>query len=165
VSRQPNYYRILSIAPSADEAEIKHAYRTLAKHFHPDRVPGGRQEWARARMARINFAYEVLSDPLRRARYDRQQGYVSANAPYGARKPGGTAWRAQRVRERSRRRRIERRRVAILLGAAVLGLLLVVTMIWFQWLGLDTSLGRCAWAIVLTVALLMILGALRLTEL
>jgi curved DNA-binding protein CbpA len=165
VPRQPNYYRILGVALSADEAEIKRAYRALAKRYHPDRVPADRREWARVQMARINSAYEVLSDPLRRTQYDHQQRYASTGSPQAVPVLGGAIWRLQRTRERSRRRRIERRRAVALGSAAALGIALLAALIWFRWLGLDTSVGRCMWAIVLIVGLLMVLAAFRLTEL
>jgi hypothetical protein len=60
-----DYYYILGARPEASRAEIKAAYRQAALANHPDR--GGDA----AVMKRINAAYEVLSDPVRRAAYDR----------------------------------------------------------------------------------------------
>ncbi len=60
-------YQILQIDRFADGAAIKQAYRRLVKQYHPDRHPEGHEP-----MARINAAYELLSDPERRAAYDRQ---------------------------------------------------------------------------------------------
>ncbi|HAN46137.1 MAG TPA: molecular chaperone DnaJ [Cyanobacteria bacterium UBA8156] len=60
-------YQILQIDRHADGAAIKKAYRRLVKQYHPDRHPDGHEP-----MARINAAYEVLSDPDRRAAYDRR---------------------------------------------------------------------------------------------
>ncbi|MCH8841691.1 MAG: J domain-containing protein [SAR324 cluster bacterium] len=60
-----NYYETLRLDPSADAEDIKGAYRQLAKRFHPD-VAGGDP----VRFARICDAYEVLSDPNRRKRFD-----------------------------------------------------------------------------------------------
>ncbi|MGQ9867042.1 MAG: DnaJ domain-containing protein [Pseudanabaenaceae cyanobacterium] len=62
-----NPYQILQIDRLADSAAIKKAYRRLVKQYHPDRCPDGHEP-----MARINAAYELLSDPDRRATYDRQ---------------------------------------------------------------------------------------------
>lgn len=65
----PNYYQTLELQPTATSAEIKRAYRRLAKLFHPD----SQCETANhERIVRINAAYEVLSDPKRRKSYDQQ---------------------------------------------------------------------------------------------
>ncbi len=64
-----DYYEILGVPRDAGEAEIKKAYRQLALKHHPDRNPGDKQ--AEERFKEINEAYAVLSDPERRAQYDR----------------------------------------------------------------------------------------------
>ena len=61
-----NYYAVLQVREDATGAEIKRAYRTLVQAVHPDRNGGGDAERFRA----IAEAYEVLSDPDRRRRYD-----------------------------------------------------------------------------------------------
>jgi curved DNA-binding protein CbpA len=66
---QKDYYAILGVPPTASEAEIRDAYRRLVRHYHPDLNP--EREDAEARIKELNEAYEVLSDPVRRARYDR----------------------------------------------------------------------------------------------
>jgi molecular chaperone DnaJ len=60
-----DYYRILGVDRSADDKTIKSAYRKLARKYHPD-VNRGKDE----RFKEINEAYEVLSDPEKRRRYD-----------------------------------------------------------------------------------------------
>lgn len=65
-----DYYAILGIAPSADLKEIKRRYRELARRYHPDVNPS--PEAAR-KITEINEAYDVLSDPERRARYDTER--------------------------------------------------------------------------------------------
>jgi len=62
-------YAILGIPRTATAARIKSAFRKLAKKFHPDRNPGDAQ--AEAKYKEIVLAYEILSDPARRARYDQ----------------------------------------------------------------------------------------------
>ena len=64
-----DYYDILGVARTADEKEIRQAYRRLARQHHPDVNPG--DEAAAERFKSINAAYEVLSDADKRAKYDR----------------------------------------------------------------------------------------------
>jgi curved DNA-binding protein CbpA len=70
---EPRHYDELGVAPSASPAEIRTAYVALARRHHPDRM-GTAGEVARAeaaaRMARVNAAWTVLSDPGKRAAYD-----------------------------------------------------------------------------------------------
>ncbi|HEX2480139.1 MAG TPA: J domain-containing protein [Geminicoccaceae bacterium] len=62
-------YRTLNVPRSADQAAIKQAYRKLAKMLHPDRNPGSAR--AEQRFKEVSQAYDLLSDPVKRARYDR----------------------------------------------------------------------------------------------
>ncbi|MCI0440789.1 MAG: J domain-containing protein [Chloroflexi bacterium] len=64
-----NYYEILGVSRSADEKEIRQAFRRLARKHHPDLNPGDKE--AEARFKKINEAYEVLSDPENRKKYDK----------------------------------------------------------------------------------------------
>ncbi len=61
-----NPYHILGVSPTATGEEIKKAYRALAMRFHPDRNPG-----AETRFNAVQSAYELLSDPKRRAEYNQ----------------------------------------------------------------------------------------------
>ncbi|WP_066097499.1 DnaJ C-terminal domain-containing protein [Xanthomonas massiliensis] len=69
-----DYYATLGVEPSAGEAEIKTAYRRLARKYHPDvsKEPGAEEKFKA-----VNEAYEALRDPQKRAAYDqlRAQGY------------------------------------------------------------------------------------------
>ncbi len=81
-----DYYAILGVSKTASPEDIKQAFRKLARKFHPDVNPGNKQ--AEARFKEINEAYEVLSDPDKRKKYD-QFGQYWKQAGEGF--PGGGA--------------------------------------------------------------------------
>jgi hypothetical protein len=62
-------YQVLGVPPDATEEQIKTAYRKLVKEYHPDR---NKSEAAKVIIVRVNEAYEILSDPERKARYGRE---------------------------------------------------------------------------------------------
>jgi DnaJ-class molecular chaperone len=64
-----DYYEVLGVSRSANEKEIRQAFRKLARKYHPDLNPGDKK--AEERFKRINEAYEVLSDSENRKKYDR----------------------------------------------------------------------------------------------
>lgn len=68
-SSMSNLYQILGLPRSADEQQVKAAFRTLARRFHPDLNAG--DETAEQRFKEVNNAYETLADPGARAAYDR----------------------------------------------------------------------------------------------
>jgi len=65
-----DYYKTLEVARTASPEEIKAAFRKLARRFHPDVAKGADKKKAEDRFKEINEAYEVLSDPEKRKRYD-----------------------------------------------------------------------------------------------
>jgi molecular chaperone DnaJ len=67
--KQPDYYKVLGVGKNASEAEIKKAYRKLARQYHPDRNPGDKK--AEERFKEISQAHDVLSDADKRKTYDR----------------------------------------------------------------------------------------------
>lgn len=69
---QPDHYEVLQVSSRADHQTIERVFRHLAKRYHPDNTESGDA----SRFNEVMQAYEVLSDPERRARYDA--GYVSA---------------------------------------------------------------------------------------
>jgi len=72
-----DYYRTLGVKANATEAELKKAFRELAKQYHPDRNPGDAA--AEARFREIAEAWEVLGDAENRARYDRMGPLYTAS--------------------------------------------------------------------------------------
>ena len=81
-----NFYDLLGVDPSADQDTIKKAYRRRARELHPDANPGDAE--AEEQFKLVSRAYEVLSDPEQRARYDRfgesGLGGASGADPFGA---------------------------------------------------------------------------------
>lgn len=68
-----NYYEFLGVEPTASQDEIKKAYRKLAVQYHPDT----RSDKDDTLMKRLNFIYEILSDPAQRKSYDETIAYKS----------------------------------------------------------------------------------------
>ena len=76
-----DYSEVLGIQKNASEDEIKKAYRTMAKKYHPDLNPNDKE--AEAKFKEVGEAYEVLSDPDKKARYD-QFGHAGVDPNFGA---------------------------------------------------------------------------------
>jgi molecular chaperone DnaJ len=81
-----DYYEILDVPKNADAAEIKKAYRKLAVKYHPDKNPG--DHTAEEKFKELGQAYEALSDPDKRAAYDRY-GHDAFNGGMGGGGRGG----------------------------------------------------------------------------
>jgi molecular chaperone DnaJ len=75
-----DYYEILGVARDVDGAELKRVYRELALRHHPDKNPGSRE--AEEHFKEVSEAYAVLSDPEKRARYDRL-GHAGSGGGFG----------------------------------------------------------------------------------
>ena len=81
-----DYYEVLGVSKSASDEEIKKAYRKLAKKYHPDMNPDSKE--AEAKFKEANEAYEVLSNPEKRAKYD-QFGHAGVDPNFGGGGFGG----------------------------------------------------------------------------
>jgi len=75
-----DYYEVLGVSKDASEQDIKKAYRKLAMEYHPDRNPDNKE--AEEKFKEVNEAYEVLSSPDKRKRYD-QFGHAGMNGNGG----------------------------------------------------------------------------------
>jgi molecular chaperone DnaJ len=80
MAEKRDYYEVLGIGKTASDDEIKKAYRKLAKQYHPDLNPGDKT--AEEKMKEVNEAYEILSTPEKKSRYD-QFGHAGVDPSYG----------------------------------------------------------------------------------
>ena len=74
MAEKRDYYEVLGVDKNASEAEIKRAYRKVAKKYHPDMNPGDKE--AEEKFKEAAEAYEVLSDPEKKSKYDQLEIFL-----------------------------------------------------------------------------------------
>lgn len=89
MAAKEDFYKLLGVDRNASDAEIKKSYRSMAMKFHPDRNKDNPQE-AEVKFKQIKEAYEILSDPKKRAAYD-QFGHAGVDSSMGGGHGGFTA--------------------------------------------------------------------------
>lgn len=90
---EKDYYAELGVPKSATSAEIKKAYRKLARDLHPDKNPGNKQ--AEDKFKAVSEAHDVLADPAKRKEYDEARDLMSSGAFRGFGGPGGPGFGGQ----------------------------------------------------------------------
>ncbi|XP_050205877.1 chaperone protein dnaJ 20, chloroplastic-like [Mercurialis annua] len=98
VENSQSFYSLLGISETGTHAEIKKAYKQLARKYHPDVSPPGRKEEYTKRFIEVQEAYETLSDPERRALYDRDMSCIG-NSGFNTVFSGGKRYRSGLYRE------------------------------------------------------------------
>ncbi|MEO7993594.1 MAG: J domain-containing protein [bacterium] len=91
------HYELLEVPATADAATVRRAFMVQAKEWHPDKAPDAERASYEARFQRLSEAYETLSDPRRRARYDMElRGVREGRSRYATRTE---TYREYKVRE------------------------------------------------------------------
>jgi DnaJ homolog subfamily C member 3 len=90
-SKIKDYHKVLGVDRDADDKTLKRMYRKLALQYHPDKVAqkGGDKEAAEKKFAEVTEAYEVLTDPEKRALHDQGRDVNDPNAGFGGGGGGG----------------------------------------------------------------------------
>lgn len=97
-----NYYQILGVAPSASEQTLRDSYRRLCRDYHPD-TTNLEQEEALQKFLLLNEAYDTLTHPIKRARYDRKLGVISSSTSSTSHERSGSRGRHKSHSVSSRR--------------------------------------------------------------
>jgi hypothetical protein len=134
-----DYYEILQVSPNAEPEVIASAYRRLARKYHPDAYAG---RDATERMRELNEAYEVLSDPARRAEYDRARQRTRREAARARSEAPSQPRREERAAPAERTKTPAAKpagRRPLLVGLALIGLALLCACAAIGiWIGIDT---------------------------
>jgi curved DNA-binding protein CbpA len=139
-----NYYQILGVSSTANQDEIKAAFKKLAKEFHPD-LHNGSDKYYEEQFKRINSAYQTLSHPDKKARYDLKFKYGFTGIPtysYNRSADYAASQRAQKIRRtkaaheawlKKEKQKKQERRIYIL-SAAVFLIFLIVSLIFYNYM-------------------------------
>jgi curved DNA-binding protein CbpA len=88
MGRIKTFYDELGVGRDATASQIKHAFKEIAKVYHPDKNPPEKQAWAHEQMSRLNFIFETLTNPKTRKEYDELvEKYESMPVEPRARRP------------------------------------------------------------------------------
>src|SRR6185503_3848163 len=101
-------YSLFGVPRSATDEEIKQAFRSLAKRYHPDTMEGASDKGRRFKD--LSSAYEILGDPIKRRAYDRGEidGYGNPRAGFNPRQAAEREAERERAREAAKEARAER---------------------------------------------------------
>lgn len=88
--QQKDFYKVLGVSESASEAEIKKAYRDIAKKYHPDKNPG--DSAAEEKFKEASEAYETIGDKEKRAKYDQLRKLGAMGGGFGGQQGGGMSY-------------------------------------------------------------------------
>lgn len=110
MNKDKDYYKILGISTSSDKKEIKSAYRSLARKYHPDTNQGNKL--SEEKFKEIGEAYSVLSDDTKKAQYDLARGLAQPKKPNTseqAKKQASTAYSGQKKPSQKQKPEAEKR--------------------------------------------------------
>ena len=153
----PDLYATLGLARTATAAEVKQAYRRLSMEWHPDVNPAPD---APARFAAISAAYATLSNPARRAAYDRLGAGHASRSPHAQTPPDldhTVARQAALARQQQRARLVLSAGLFVLVPAGLFGLGLVLLLVYgtgrWLWAGVQGNVLGLAFGLVSATAL------------
>jgi len=126
-----DYYAIIGVSRAATFDEIKNAFRQLAKKYHPDLYRENIQRlWACKKMQDINIAYEVLSDPAKRSKYDKENPSIHSAKTEDAKSPAQNDFAHASDRSVSDKKGFERFWGPLILVVWVIGTVIYFVINW-----------------------------------
>ncbi|WMJ74282.1 DnaJ domain-containing protein [Cytophagaceae bacterium ABcell3] len=135
---QFTYYQILGISPTANQEEIKAAFKKLAVKYHPDKNPGS--SFAEEHFKKVNEAYQVLSDPRKRKQYDlrqmyqRQRSYSSTSTASYAEKPKPKPKASYKARRPSAKKKPGVKLAHVFMSLGIFAVLIVAAVFFYNFM-------------------------------